>query len=209
MARALLELLVPRTCWSCRRPARGLDPLCDGCMRALPWLNLRESSPGLDDLWIPLALDGPARDLVHALKFRAAPGVAAAMAWHVLDGAPPALLAPPAAVVPVPAHPWRARIRGYDHAGALAAAIADAGGRPLICALRRSGGSRARQRGRSRAGRLAGAGLAVEVAGVAVPRRCVLVDDVRTTGATLEACASALRSAGASSVSAIAYAQVL
>jgi predicted amidophosphoribosyltransferase len=46
-------------------------------------------------------------------------------------------------------------------------------------------------------------------AGAAVPRACVLVDDVHTTGATLDACARALRDGGAERVAALAYARAL
>ena len=73
--------------------------------------------------WAPVAFDGPARALVHALKFRGALGVADAMAAQVVAGAPPGLLAAPAVLVPVPTHPWRRRVRGFDHADCLAAAI--------------------------------------------------------------------------------------
>ncbi len=231
MPRRLLALLSPPTCWSCGACAAPGQPLCDRCDHALPWLGERQASAPLiprrderdgserrrtlgagahlDQLWTPLAFDGPARDLVHALKFRGAPGLAAAMAWHVLDGAPRDLLSPPAAIVPVPAHAWRRRARGFDHAEALALELGRASGRPVIASLRRAGGTSAHQRGLDRAERLAGRGLTVETLGCVVPRCAVLVDDVCTTGATLTACARALRAAGASSVSAIAYARAL
>ena len=76
--------------------------------------------------WAPVAFEGPARALVHALKFRGALGVADAMAAQIVAGAPPGLLAAPAALVPVPTHPLRRRVRGFDHAGWLAAAIGGA-----------------------------------------------------------------------------------
>lgn len=171
--------------------------------------GLRAGERVIDALWTPLAFEGPSRDLVHALKFRGVPALARAMARDMLDGAPCDLLTAPAAIVPVPAHPWRRRVRGFDHAQALAQAIGDATGRPVLDALERGGDLRAHQRGLRRAQRLAGEGLDVCARAGRVPRAAVLVDDVCTTGATLGACAAALRAGGASSVSAIVYARAL
>lgn len=151
-------------------------------------------------------LTGPARDLVHALKFRNAPAVAALMAAHVVHALPAASFDPRATIVPVPAHPGRRRRRGYDHADLLARAIAARTGQDVAVALVRTGGRGAHQRGAGRTERLRGGGLTIAATGPA-PARCLLVDDVRTTGATLDACALALTGAGARRVDAVAYAQ--
>lgn len=210
--RDLLALLVPATCWSCRAPCGpAAAPLCPACARGLPWLEpraaVRDGPPSAAPAWAPLAHTGPARDLVHALKFRDAPGAARLMGAHIVLRAPRGLLAAGAALVPVPAHPGRRRRRGYDHAAVLARELGRRTGLPVAPVLARAGGAQARQRGRSRAGRLAGGGPDVRATGP-VPARCVLVDDVWTTGATLEACARALRGAGARHVAAVAYARV-
>ncbi len=70
------------------------------------------------------------------------------------------------------------------------------------------GGSKLRQVGRGRAGRLAGPAGSVGVRGP-VPARAVLVDDVVTTGATLAACVGALRGAGCDEVTALVFARTL
>jgi ComF family protein len=206
--RPLLDLLVPPACWSCRGPVNAGSALCPACAFDLPWIvdGGRHRSRHIGRTVTPLTLTGPARDLVHALKFRSAPAVAALMAAHVVHALPAGFFDSSATIVPVPAHPGRRRRRGYDHADLLARTIAARTGQQVAVALVRAGGRGAHQRGAGRADRLRGGGLTVTAAGPA-PVRCLLVDDVRTTGATLEACAVALSRAGARRVDAVAYAQ--
>lgn len=218
MLRSLLSLVAPPTCLACGEPADG--PLCRGCRAALPWLRepcLRcalprpcgprcpASTAPFARAWAPLAFDGPARSLVHALKFRGALAVADAMAAQIAANAPPGLLAG-GTVVPVPADPVRRRRRGFDHAGLLARALARRTRLPLLrCLSRPRAGDR--QLGRDRSARLRGGG---DVAAHDPPAgTLVLVDDVHTTGATLALCARELRAAGAQRVIAVTYARTL
>ena len=219
----LVALFVPPACLACGRAltASG-DALCPACRRALPWLaGPRCPRCGLpapcgpcpaapapfDAAWAPLAHDGPARALVAALKFRRRLAVADLMAAQIAAGAPRPLLEPPGVLVPVPAHPRRRRARGFDQAERLAQALAARTGLPARSILLR-GGPAVRQLGASRRARLAAGRLAVAAQGPA-PARCVLVDDVHTTGATLRACAAVLRSAGAQNVACVTYARAL
>jgi predicted amidophosphoribosyltransferase len=113
----------------------------------------------------------------------------------------------PWALVPVPLHPARRRRRGFNQAAVLAKALARRTGVAVADSLTRSGPG-GTQVGRPRSERLA-APLGRILAPDHIPARAIVVDDVATTGATLSACAAALRAAGALEVRAVTFARTL
>ena len=220
LANALLAALIAPPCASC---ARILDePLdgavCDSCWRAVAASAV---APSTDRSRVLARLDaiglyeGRLRDVIHALKYDGrrsiAPPLSRLMATHARDA-----LADADFVVPVPLHRKRQRERGFNQAEDLAREL----GKPVCCALRRTRMTRpqvdlpAAERhlnvddafeviGRSRdlIGRPKGRPLQGTI--------IVLVDDVATTGATLEACARVLRAAGAREVRGLTAARVV
>jgi ComF family protein len=226
----LVALVVPPRCAACGAPGRrAADVLCGGCRRGLPWLTkpccsrcalplnagARHRCPArdaaFDTAWAAVAYDGAARQAMHALKFGAARPLAGVMAAQIAANAPATLLAAGGrdglTLVAVPPHPLRHRARGFDPAQLIAAALARRTGLPLRPALRR-GLKPSHQLGASRATRRDPARLHFSARHDA-PKNVVLVDDVHTTGATLHACASALRDAGAENIAAITWARTL
>ena len=220
----LVATVVPPACVVCRAALGRPDLwLCAVCTRALPWLPERRcphcglaahrrgcpaAGAAFARAWAPFAHDGVARELVAALKFRGALPVAALMAAHVAANLPADLRAgAPAALVPVPPQAARARRRGFDPAGVLAAALAPRLGLPVWRCLRRRDHA-SRQVGSSRAQRRRSGRLAIELR-APPPPRALLVDDVHTTGATLDACARALRAGGCGEVVALTYTRTL
>jgi predicted amidophosphoribosyltransferase len=216
---ALIDLLVPPVCAGCG--AGGRD-LCGACRRALVFLPARRcprcglpppcgrrgcpaARQAFGTSWAAVAYAGPAPGLVVALKGHSRVRLADVMAAQIAAGAPPGLLAPGSVLVPVPCHPRRRRARGFDQSARLAGALAARTGLPVSRALRR-GGATARQAGATRAQRTAAGRLDVRARG-RPPGRAVLVDDVHTTGATLDACARALLAAGAREVVAVTWAR--
>ena len=196
-------LLAPPLCWSCGAHAPRGRALCRGCRRALVFLPREPVTLAGVTVWAPVAYEGPGRDLVRALKFRGALSLAEEMSAIAVASAPETLVS--GGLVPVPLHPVRARRRGFNQAAVLAAAISRRTGLAASDCLRRRGPGRP-QVGRGRGARLAGPAGSVE-ARARVPPVALIVDDVVTTGATLAACAAALRAAGTSEVAAIAFAR--
>jgi len=187
-AAALVEL--GPSCPRCAEPTGDQDLVCARCERApLP----------LDRIVSPWRFGGPLAQAIRRLKFAGASHVARTVAplWAPLVAA----AAVDAVVVPVPLH-WRRRWkRGYDHAWLLAlhaCAFADLP-RPVPALRRVIGGPPQSTLPARLREHVAGAFRVADPRAIC-GREVIVVDDVVTTGATLAACARALRDAGATSV---------
>lgn len=201
MLRHAWALLAPPLCGVCGDPADAGAPLCARCAAALSLARPAGFTVLAADWALAAsAYDGIPRDMVSALKFRERLPLAAPMAAAMAAAAGDRLR--DAVLVPVPPAPARRRRRGFDPADEIARALARHTRLPLLRCLGRADGPR--QVGRARHQRL---GSPPEVVATRdVPGRAVLIDDVTTTGATLGACAIALRAAGSTGVAAVAFA---
>jgi ComF family protein len=232
--RGFVDLVTPSLCLSCSAPVGEPSSLCVACWGRLKLIE----EPVCDALGTPFAYDQgegalsaaaladpPAWDrsraavlfedeaagLVHALKYRDRPEAGLLMA-RMMARAGRRLLAQADVMVPVPLHRLRLWRRRFNQSALLAQRIAALTGTPWRHdVLLRARPTRAQvgldQEARRRNVRNAFVvrpGLTAAVAGKSV----LLVDDVRTTGATAEACALALRTAGARQVSLLTFALV-
>ncbi len=211
-----LDILFPAQCLGCRR---GGAPLCASCLRTIERLPahvcgrcgrpLRHPGRCAACANAPSSLvrmdavaysTGVLRRAIHRLKYTGQMELAEPLGslladWWVVHFPPADLL------VPVPLHPQRERERGFNQATLLARRLSQAARIPVVEHLARRQRDTRPQVGlnmHERAQNMAGAFVAD--AALAAGRRIVLVDDVCTTGATLEACAAALRAAGAAEV---------
>lgn len=232
--KAALDVALPTLCVSCRSGVAG-DGVCAQCWPKLSFIAppycprlgipfIYDPGPGvlsMEAIASPpvyararaaLRYDDVARDMVHALKYQDRVDLAPVMGhWMARAGAD--LLRDADLVVPVPLHWRRAWSRRFNQSGHLAKAVSDVGKVPLHTALVKRVRRTEQQIGLSKSER------ALNVQGAfAVPperraeahgRRIVLIDDVLTSGATVNACARALLRARAAQVDVLVFARVV
>ncbi|KIZ35405.1 MULTISPECIES: ComF family protein [Rhodopseudomonas] len=233
-ARLALDIALPTLCVACREPVDG-EGVCAACWSQLSFI----APPYCDRLGIPFVYDpGPgmlsmqaiadppayqraraalrydevARTLVHALKFQDRVDLAPTMGrWMARAGK--TLLDEADLLVPVPLHWRRGFSRRYNQSGALARAIGRHSGVAVATGALKRIRPTAHQIGLSRAERAANVQGAFQVPpdnrAEIQGRRIVLVDDVLTSGATVDACARALLRAKAAQVDVLVFARVV
>ncbi len=233
-ARLVLDIALPTLCVSCREPVDG-EGVCATCWSKLSFI----APPFCPRLGIPFVYDpGPellsmeaianppayqraraavryddvARTLVHTLKYQDRTDLTPAMGrWMARAGKE--LLGEADLLVPVPLHWRRGWSRRYNQSGALAKVISrQSGVRMASEALRRVRATE-QQIGLSRKDRASNVQGAFKVADDRKAniqgRRVILIDDVLTSGATVDACARALLRAKAAQVDVLVFARVV
>jgi predicted amidophosphoribosyltransferase len=224
LARSLLSMVVPPLCVACGEPELSGAPVCEHCVETMQAIGsccrrcgaplpcpvdacseCRRRGFAFERAWAPFAYTGPARAVVLGLKGRGLTAGISYMAGAIVSRAPPRLLE--GLLVPVPAHRERMRRQGQNQARELAGAIARLTGMGMRDVLARRPGGR-RQVGLPRHARRVNAqGWVTAAPGVPAGAPVVLVDDVYTTGSTLDGCAAALKAAGAGPVRAVCFAR--
>ena len=228
------DLMLPPVCLSCHEPLACHAALCSHCWQQIDFIR----EPLCDRLGLPLPygggevtlssaalrrtpdygraraiarFDGVMRDLIHKLKYSDRHEMLDLFA-PMLRGAGHELLAAADCLVPVPLHPLRLWQRRFNQAALLAGRLGKATGLPVEhTALRRVKRTASQvslswseRRSNMEAAFAVAAGQEDRISG----RHVLLIDDVITTGATVEACARVLKEAGAREVDVLALALV-
>jgi ComF family protein len=231
-AAALLDLVFPPRCLSCREfvePGEKLCPPCSDTLLELPpgscprcaepppaatvgdgnlCENCQDRPPAYETLYAPFLFGAAIADVIHRFKYEDRPHYAAPLA----ELAAPHLdsrVAWADLVAPVPLHRKRLLQRRYDQAWLLARELARRGGKPTAPRLLKRTRATSPQVGRDRQARLANVAGAFEGTEKIRGRKLLLVDDVITTGATMEAAARAALEAGAVAVRGVAIARAM
>lgn len=204
-----LCLLFPHLCLACERNSPPYDEhICTSCKATLPEtdFHLRKDNPFTEKFWGRVNLEaGTAmylftkesrvQNLIHNLKYRRKENVGTILGRRLgttLRQSP--LFADVDVIVPVPLHIRKLRIRGYNQSEVFGEGVSETFGRPCVGnGMKRVVHSESQTK-QSRESRLHNVG---EVFEVAKPKslegkHILLVDDVLTTGATLETCANKL-----------------
>ena len=212
---ALVAAILAPRCAACSStldyPTRG--PVCDAC-----WTEVESLIPPVTDSRELGAVDrsrsagrydGALRHIIHAFKYEGRRSLSTRLG-KVLRETGVDVLSDAHCIVPVPLHPWRRLTRGFNQAADLAACL----DLPIVHALWRTratapqtGLTAARRRRNVRGAFVVSPLLSGRVRKALLEDRIVvLVDDVRTTGATLDACAQVLKGAGVKEVRALTLA---
>lgn len=225
---AALDLLFPPACVSCGEAGAALcpacaqrvqpvsGPLCDHCGRQQAEPRLRcafcqaEQEPPAIMLRAAALHTDPLRAAIHALKYEDRPELAGPLARYLTASFATQSWRPYRAtidaIVAVPLHAERLAERGYNQSELLATAFGQASGLPCRPDWISRHASTRPQVGLSAEERRANVAQAFAADAAVAGRTLLLIDDVYTTGSTLNACAAAAREAGARAVFALALA---
>jgi len=222
LGNSLINLFFPPRCVGCARAGFDFcphcaqavlpvaDPVCAHCGRPQPHPTglCRSCRSGEQDaislVRIATLYREPLRSAIHALKYSGQPELAEPLARYCIAVAqqPPwtEILPQIDGVIPVPLHAQRMAERGYNQSALLAAAFAREMGLPMTENWLRRARQTQSQVGLSAVERQQNVADAFHADSAVAGKRLLLMDDVFTTGATLTACAQALRLAGAAAV---------
>lgn len=202
----LLDLLFPPRCVFCGKIlSAGEKDLCANCQRTLPWLTegMAEQPGEFFSLCAsPLQYRDAVRDSLHRYKFKGQRGYAQAYGRLVAQCVRDHLAGQYDLITWVPLSERRRKERGYDQAMLLAMAVALELDDVAVETLRKPRNTNAQSRITDAEARRANVLGAYETVDPELVRdkRCLIIDDIITTGSTISECARTLRTEGASGV---------
>ncbi len=207
----VLSFIAPAVCVSCGKPLNGNEKvICRECYQKIPTLSeeylesLKSeiSTPYFDDLIIRFEFSPIFQQLIHLLKYEHFSGVASILAQSLAEFIPLNF----DLLTAVPLNPARLKERGYNQSALLAEHLSQITRIPFNESILKRVRNTPSQTKLSRSERQANVRDAFKAEGQLEGARILIVDDVVTTGSTLNECARVLKEAGAAKVVAAALA---
>ncbi len=230
----LLDAILPPNCILCRNyhPRTRTNPVCPSCVQALPFntppfclkcsrhldhgnhngicASCHDHPPIFDEAWGMIRYEGMAKDLLHRFKFHDKTSLRHAfgdiietfLTHYSISFDRDSIL------MPIPLHPLRLRERGYDQALLLANAISSVTELPVLHSHLIRVRNTPHQTGlnqKERFTNITGA-FKIKPSSTVQNKKIILVDDLLTTGATVNEAAKALKAGGANKVSVLTLA---
>ena len=208
------DWLLPASCVLCSRAGVGGRDLCSGCAAELPYMKsscvrcaiplpqlgtcgrCQQSAPSFDSAYATFSYQPPIAQLIQGLKFNGRLYNARLLGELMVENLSSQRVELPDVLVPVPLHAARLRERGFNQALELARPIAKNLAVPLVAGCCRRVRSTSAQTGLDAKARRRNLRDAFELVRHVNGTHVAIVDDVMTTGSTVEVLASTLKQAG-------------
>ena len=213
----LLNLIWPTTCQACgERLYKAEEAICTNCLAHLPRTNyhLWAENDFHKLFWgrIPVMYttalyffekESPYRKLIHKLKYQKMPEIGVALGREMGYEIKASVFEEIDIILPVPLHPRKKQLRGYNQSDMIAKGLSEGMDKPWSATILKRNKHTATQtrKGKYERWQNVKSIFTVDPANKIRDKHVLVVDDVVTTGATLEACVAELLEKGASHVS--------
>ncbi|HEY0627710.1 MAG TPA: ComF family protein [Sphingomicrobium sp.] len=228
VGRLLLDFALPPRCAGCAEVIDEVAAFCPDCWAKMEWLGnsgcqrcglplagteietcgrCLADPPKLDRIRAAVAYDDLPRSIALKLKYGRKVALARTMARYMANLQEPSIA--DSVIVPVPLHRWRLWGRGFNQSALVARELSKAWGLPTQAGLLRRTKRTRPLKGLNQIQRRKAVAGAFEATAPMRGKTVILIDDVFTSGSTAEACARALRKAGAGRIELICWARVV
>ncbi len=212
-----VSLFYPELCAACGNNLyKGEDVICTYCKVNFPYTNfhLQEDNPLIRLFWGRVEIDAASafvyfrknskvQHLLHQLKYKGRTEVGTKMGLlygnQLIESK---IFSDSDLIIPVPLHPKKELKRGFNQSDFFANGLSESMNKPAYCKILVRTKNTETQTKKSRYGRFQNVDRLFEVINLELikEKNILLVDDVLTTGSTLESCAAALLEAGAKKI---------
>jgi ComF family protein len=202
----LISLIFPPICKSCdKRIDSGRSVICNACWNALKnvdkdLLSKKEIPENIDEIYAVYLFDDLFQKIVHALKYQGTESIGIEIGKRMSNFINPSLLSEDKSVlIPIPLHPIKHRERGYNQSELIAIGLSESTNIPIntkVIKRVKNTKTQTKLSAEERKQNMENAFTICKNFNLKTNKVVILVDDVFTTGATMNSAAMVLRNAG-------------